>query len=100
MGRSKLVLNDGSHIFFSVNAQQQSCSFNDGGSNNQCAEILVDVNGEKGPNKIGRDFFYFVIKENGLFPHSCDDEGYCNGPKSVGGIGCACKVIRENAMNY
>ena len=70
------------------------------GSNQVCALINVDLNGEKKPNTIGRDVFEFVIKEKGLYPAGCDSDG-CLGEGNFGrGYGCACKVLREGAMNY
>jgi len=59
--------------------------------------IFVDLNGDKKPNRYGRDTFLFALKENGLYPAGCDYD-FCVGKPS--GWGCACKVLRENAMNY
>ena len=97
---SKLVLNDGTFIYFYMYDNNLTCSRSSNGTNNYCGGVMIDINGEKKPNKIGRDLFYFAIKENGLFPFGCDSDGYCNGPNSTVGYGCSCKVIRENAMNY
>ena len=39
--------------------------------------ILVDINGSKGPNKFGRDTFFFSITPIGIVPHShIDGESY------------------------
>jgi len=81
-----------------------TCSNSVDGSTNRCALIWVDLNGAKKPNTIGRDLFFFVIKENGLYPNGCDDDRYCDANSTTGnfgkGYGCACKVLREGAMNY
>ena len=97
--RPKLVLNDGTFLFFWLEPDAYSCNYNSYGSFNACGEIYEDINGKKGPNKWGRDFFYFVIKENGLVPAGCDgNSSDCN--KNGNEYTCACKVIRENAINY
>ena len=91
------LLADGVQVNISEIWVNTNCSFNDFGTYDACARIQVDLNGAKGPNTIGRDVFLFALKENGLFPYGCDDLSYC---ASHQGWGCACKVIRENAMNY
>ena len=96
----KLVLADGMQIIFERNIyMSNTCNQNVSGSKDVCAWIYVDVNGEKKPNIIGRDLFGFVLKENGLYPRGCDDDSFC-GKCNANGWGCACKVLREGAMNY
>ena len=65
------------------------------GSNNVCAILRVDINGDKKPNLYARDYFMFVLKENGVFPAGCDLN---NCPQQANN--CACKVLTEGAMNY
>lgn len=100
--RSRLVLSDGTQVMFQKNSP--TCSNTVDGATNRCALIWVDLNGAKKPNTIGRDLFFFVIKENGLYPNGCDDERYCDAASTTGnfgkGYGCACKVLREGAINY
>ncbi len=43
--------------------------FNDTGRN-----ICVDINGTKGPNAIGYDYFVFVPKNNSIIPHQSTNE--------------------------
>ena len=86
----KLILNDGTQISFNYWKFTNAC---DG---NYCAEIVVDINGEKLPNVIGRDIFMFYLKESGLYPAGCDSYKCPTG----GGYTCACKVLREGVMNY
>ena len=86
---------DGSSVIFGW-SNNGLCNRNNSGTNNYCALIDVDLNGEKGPNAYGRDFYTFALTENGFYPAGCDTDECIN---SVGG-GCACKVLRENAMNY
>ena len=35
---------------------------------NNCGRIIVDINGEKGPNKDGDDIFAFTIRRDGIVP--------------------------------
>ena len=66
--------------------------------NNLCAAIQADINGEKAPNKIGRDVFAFGLKEDGIVPLECSGENTCKTNST--GWSCACKVLTEDAMNY
>jgi len=73
--------------------------------------FFVDVNGLKGPNRVGRDIFQFAIFPSnlGIKPGcSYDNEGIlmptssingrCN--TSTDGSCCAAKVLAEGTMNY
>jgi hypothetical protein len=79
--------------------------------------FIVDVNGKKAPNIVGRDSFAFNIHKNkGLVPQGVyltDDENTPltneqrdaasgEGCSTAGGEGwnCTAKVLSENAMNY
>ncbi|MBR6163678.1 type II secretion system protein [bacterium] len=95
----KLVLADGTQVvieYYPTTAND--CNGHWGGSDNFCFQIWADVNGSKKPNQYGRDVFMFAVKEQGLYPGGCDYDGECT-TTSQGG-GCACKVLREGAMNY
>ena len=96
------VLTDGSSITFGNITED--CTSGYWGNEPYCARIFVDVNGHKAPNKIGIDLFDFVIKESGLKPSGCDGPDYwCHSTwTNHGGVGfgCACKALREGAMNY
>ncbi len=41
-----------------------------------CGEYMVDVNGEKGPNKYGKDVFIFMLTQDGVFPTGLSDFEY------------------------
>lgn len=80
-----------------------------------CAAIAIDVNGMKGPNRLGRDTFLFWIT-NGkgplLYPEGGKDDGAswgwwdgatksCKGTGTFDGYSCAGRVIEENwQMTY
>jgi len=90
-----LVLSDGTQVI--IDYDSPTCSYAAyGGTRMYCTWFWIDVNGQRKPNKIGRDIFGFALKEQGLYPGGCD-YAYCVGTQ---GHGCACKVLREGAMNY
>ena len=106
---ASLVISDG--VVFSVHNQIDSFMLCRGssaeyntGSSNVCSAFIIDINGKQGPNIAGIDAFQFVLKEDGLYPAGCDNNIYCdknntNG-KYASGSSCACRVIREGAINY
>ena len=94
-GYPSLILADGMRIIFQLT--HNTCSGNDGGVTDYCGHIWADLNGIKGPNKLGRDYFWFILKENGVYPRGTDADGWC----APGlGYGCTERVLRESAMNY
>lgn len=98
-GYRKLILADGVQVIFSeLNLNCTKTNDTQYGSKDFCMFIDVDLNGERKPNAIGRDEFEFVLKNNGLYPSGCDFDGLCD--KEHSGYACACKVLREGAINY
>ena len=96
---AKMLLSDGVQLYF--HKQSNTCSSNNfyqDGSNDVCSLIYVDLNGKKSPNTIGRDVFAFALKEDSLYPCGCDVESLCDSKHYD--YACACKVLREGAMNY
>ena len=68
-------------------------------ADNAYCRIIVDVNGEKKPNKFGYDaFIFYVVKNKGIVPAGAYTTSSCN--KDSHGSGCAARVLRENAINY
>ncbi len=53
--------------------------FNGGNSGNRILSVAVDINGQKGPNIIGRDFFILCLYNNGVIDDTddglTDDDG-------------------------
>jgi len=95
----KFILSDGIQVIIN-DGSYPACDHSSSGSKNMCSAIFVDLNGEKGPNTWGKDVFFFAIKEDGLYPGGCDDLSVAQCHKTGYGTGCACKVIREGAINY
>ncbi|MBR6163367.1 type II secretion system protein [bacterium] len=92
----KLILSDGTQIIFEHdNAACESF----GVFENRCMQIIIDVNGNKKPNKLGRDAFYFVLQPYSFVPAGCSNTSNCN-VTDGSGTSCACRVLREGAINY
>ncbi|MBR1753712.1 type II secretion system protein [bacterium] len=78
-----------------------------------CGEFSVDVNGDKGPNQVGKDIFIFSITRNGVRPHGSplvnnsdynrSFAGYCkkdDSNLSMNGYGCAAWILYKGNMDY
>ena len=80
---------------------------------NTCADVKIDINGTNGPNQWGRDLFEWRILKDGTVvptgsnddtwkgcdPTSTDETGDSSGAPGTG-VGCAAKILQENAVNY
>ncbi len=79
-----------------------SCSDVWGDLTGICGYIMTDVNGSRGPNMMGKDFFYVhLIKKNGNFniePWGVNDHRPCDSTSSDGGSGCAAYVLQNREM--
>ncbi|MBQ8459389.1 type II secretion system protein [bacterium] len=82
--------------------------------------FIIDINGFKGPNKMGRDIFQFVLSDDGtIYPwgsqafskffcgnltscywNSNNSSVSCIKYDSDRGAGCAGRVLEEGKMNY
>ena len=87
----RFVLADGVQVLLTY--PTADCSLYD----SYCDEIYVDINGERKPNTLGLDVFLFYLTNKGLVPSGCETND-CS--RSQGGWFCACKVLREGAINY
>ncbi|DAB20413.1 TPA: hypothetical protein CPT81_06775, partial [Candidatus Gastranaerophilales bacterium HUM_20] len=83
---------------------------------NKIINIGVDINGQKGPNILGRDLFYFAIYKNGLIDDfgAVEDDAplteaqrqsvfnlACNKADTGSGWGCLGKIMNDSwQMNY
>lgn len=100
----KLRLADGSSWNFLI--YSTNCTSNIGANSltNVCGTVDVDVNGDKGPNQYGVDFFSFWITKSGIVPLGTEDDNYagisdCNTSTGTG-LGCAAWVIFRGNMDY
>ena len=70
------------------------------------AKIAIDVNGDKYPNIIGRDIFFFILGADGvLYPYGSKDVNNKLGEEYTcannRGMGCTAQLIQNGyEMNY
>lgn len=66
---------------------------------NVLGRIVLDVNGQKNPNVVGRDvFLFYVVNGKGVVAAGAGGVNDCS--TSGQGNTCAAKVIKESAMKY
>lgn len=108
---AKLVLADGTLMMF--RAYAKNCDANivsqEPKYSKYCAWILVDVNGKKAPNALGKDLFAFDVFSTGVFPAGFDADPVLSFEKickniSVNngslGFGCTAWVIENENLDY
>lgn len=100
--RSRAILTDGTLIMFNKSAMGGG---NEG--NYLYAQIYVDINGFKGPNQLGRDFFYFYINPEKIVPAGAkaleeknEDQKFTKNCIQQNGYACAAWVIYNENMDY
>ncbi len=92
-----VITADGQMYTFASNGPVYGLSDED--SAKVLGRILVDVNGERKPNKIGIDFFYlYIVDGKGLVPAGNESTAQCN--RNSHGAHCAAKVLREGKISY
>ena len=66
------------------------------------ATIWIDVNGDKGPNIVGRDIFAFVLKEQSVVPAGIDTDINCSiqNQTNTSGFSCTYNVFKEHGIKY
>lgn len=100
--RSRAILTDGTLIMFNKSAMWGG---NEG--NYLYAQIYVDINGFKGPNQLGKDFFYFYISPEKIVPAGAkaleeknEDQKFTKNCIQQNGYACAAWVIYNENMDY
>ncbi len=100
--RSRAILTDGTLIMFNKSAMWGG---NEG--NYLYAQIYVDIKGFKGPNQLGRDFFYFYINPEKIVPAGAkaleeknEDQKFTKNCIQQNGYACAAWVIYNENMDY
>lgn len=104
-----MVLTDGTTI--TLRTLSDNCSHNLGQSHyaNACGSIYVDINGKKGPNVQGKDFFQFILTKTGVFPlgspYSISNHDFvrtCLNYENVNdyNYGCAAWVLYKGNLDY
>ncbi len=87
---------DGMNVTFDITTEDFNVSRKDSAT----MIFAVDINGNKGPNRLGDDTFIFVLGDNGLVPAGIDAGGNGDCHRDGAGRDCAARVIREGAINY
>ena len=68
---------------------------------NSIGHLLVDVNGNKEPNTLGKDVFQFWITKYGIFPlGTVDDTDTPFSSCRTTGQGCTAWVITKGNVDY
>ena len=96
----KMVLSDG--IAVSVRGYMTYNSYGTSEALQNCfGEVIVDVNGDKGPNAQGKDVFKFRLTKFGVLP-SGTQEDTDNPPENcrTAGLACTAWVITNGNMDY
>lgn len=85
-----------------IESTSAACSLTTDNMKQACIDIGVDVNGQKGPNIVGRDIFAFYVTNDGsvypegggfdLQPTTCS--------KNSTGWGCTARVIKESKISW
>ncbi len=108
---SGVILTDG--IIIGSYVQNEKCKYSTSPLeqyNNICGEYIVDINGEKGPNRYGTDIFFFVLTKTGIIPTgfpsgtsagnwSYEFEKGCLAADSKGS-GCTSWVLNNSNLDY
>lgn len=89
-------------MLFYVQSVSASCTGANEGLWKGCIDWGVDVNGAKGPNKVGIDIFGFYVNTEGVFPEGTIDGVYDRSSCNKTGLGwsCSTRVIEEGAINW
>ena len=98
--RSRAILTDGTLIMFNKSVITEN-------ENYIYAQIYVDINGFKGPNQLGRDFFYFYINPEKVVPGGAkaleeknEGQKFTKNCIQQNGYACAAWVIYNENMDY
>jgi type II secretory pathway pseudopilin PulG len=99
-GGTLVVLADGMTMFLTKGNYVDPIG-NSGVSDSNAKLVLVDVNGGKPPNRIGRDVFIFIlVPDRGLMPNlydgdDSDIDDYCRNMTGKFGASCAAKIMKD-----
>lgn len=103
----KLRLNDETSIF--AVASNANCAASGGSTSalqNVCGTYRIDINGDKGPNQLGKDFFEFYLTKYGIIPYGSQPEttfpfaNTCRDKNGQSGEGCTAWVIYNENQDY
>lgn len=100
------LLVDGGIIRYASDSNCQTVRGTSEALKNRCGEFSIDINGNKLPNQMGRDVFFFNITKYGVVPFGTEDENdysfskECKDKNSGDGKACAAWVLINENMDY
>lgn len=96
----KMRLSDGSSVLFSVYSAPL-VKGTSAGLDSTYGWVMVDVNGDKGPNTMGKDIFSFWITKYGFVPFGTpfDSDHQLERCRTLG-FSCAAWVVTKGNMDY
>ena len=100
-------------LVFTFRSWNKNCTSRYGYVKNVCGQIIVDINGNKNPNVLGRDLFSFYFTKDKIYPIGTNGDSislynYCTNIRAFGqpygnyanGMGCTAWVIYNENMDY
>ncbi len=106
LGNNAVLLADGTAVSFSFNP---SCSTSNSNSESSpayytCGYIYIDLDGKKGANTFGKDYFAFYITSKGVYPAMTQDDNDSGFTLTRDcfpeGYWCTGWVINQGNMDY
>ena len=93
----KFILKDGTHVAFWSNGKEK-CSQDD----SVCLSIMFDINGKKGPNRVGIDLFEIYVTGNKDLRYTYSDRSNCSfeDKSNFNGSKCSYWIITHSNMDY
>ncbi len=98
----KFIMNDGTYAYLRSTLEDGAhgfCKVSDGGWENSCGGLFIDINGKKAPNTVGKDIFLFIILKDRIAPVKLDADGEECGMK-YRGFNCSGYIIQKGNMDY
>ena len=99
-GEAKLVTADGMMYNFEfLNSNCAGSNYSRNGTPENCGGVMVDINGAKPPNTVGKDIFFIQInKYNTTLPSTwpCDKSN----TNAWNGVNCSQRAIKEGGIFY
>ncbi|MDD3012460.1 MAG: hypothetical protein PHC34_02010 [Candidatus Gastranaerophilales bacterium] len=78
---SRVILNNGSLVAFNFNST--TCTHTYTANNDSCGNVLIDINGFKGPNKVGKDIYGLNVTRNGtVLPYGSQGDVFYVSPST------------------
>ena len=62
--------------------------------------VRVDINGAKGPNRVGYDVFYFTFGTNGFFKYGSRDTCTLTSQGTISAKGCSDWILLHGNLDY